>query len=116
MKTIGEEREDDDAEYAAECEKVAMDDLGFGSLSDEDEEGEEAELEEEEDDDDIKLSKSMLTEIDGVEYYKTKAYGFDNFLFSKEAEKVGVYEEETGMIREVMTDDSEDESGCSDDE
>ena len=111
MKTIGEEREDKEAEYAAECEKAVLDDLGFGSSS-EDEDGE---LEEEEDEDDIKLSKSMLTTIDGVEYYKTKAYGHENFLFSKEAEKVGVYDEETETIREVLTDDSEDDS-CNEDE
>ena len=67
------------------------------------------EEEEEEEEEEIKLSKSMLTTIDGVKYYKTKAYGFDNFLFSSSGEAVGSYDEGTGLITEVMCDDSDEE-------
>jgi hypothetical protein len=65
--------------------------------------------EEEEEDDAIKLTKDKLTKIDGIEYYKTKAYGFENFLFSLDGDAIGGYDEGTGLITEVCCDDSDED-------
>jgi hypothetical protein len=65
--------------------------------------------EEEEEEDEIKLTKDKLTKIDGIEYYKTKAYGFENFLFSLDGDAIGGYDEGTGLITEVCCDDSDED-------
>ena len=70
------------------------------SLTNEDEE--EVEEEVEEDEEEITLDDSTpKVEIDGTEYYKTKAYGLPAVLFSMEGECIGAYDETTGEIQEL---------------
>ena len=55
-----------------------------------------------EDEDDIVLDASTpKVEIDGTEYYVTKAYGFPAVLFDQEGECIGAYDEITGEIQEL---------------
>ena len=63
----------------------------------------EEEVEEvEEDEEEITLDASTpKVEIDGTEYYKTKAYGLPAVLFSMEGECIGAYDETTGEIQEL---------------
>ena len=50
----------------------------------------------------INLYRDMRVTIDKVEYYKTMAYGLDNFLFSfPSGVEVGVYNDSSGTIDEV---------------
>ena len=66
------------------------------SLANEDEE------EVEEDEEEITLDESTpKVEIDGTEYYNTKAYGLPAVLFSMEGECIGAYDETTGEIQEL---------------
>ena len=77
--------------------KVGMEEI-FGKDTDDEEEEEEEEEEE-----DIHLLPEMRVTIDEVEYYKTRAFGLDNFLFSyPSGDEVGVYNESTGTIEDVM--------------
>lgn len=80
-------------------EKAKMDDLGFGKDSEE----EIAELVEESEEEDIHLLPEMRVTIDEVEYYKTTAFGLENFLFSyPSGDEVGVYNESAGTIEDVV--------------
>ena len=50
----------------------------------------------------IYLHADMRVTIDKVKYYKTRAYGLDNFLFSfPGGVEVGVYNDSSGTIDEV---------------
>jgi hypothetical protein len=61
-----------------------------------------AEEDDEEEEEDIVLDASTpKKEIDGTEYYVTKAYGFPAVLFDHEGECIGVYDETTGDIQEL---------------
>jgi len=61
-----------------------------------------AEEDDEEEEEDIVLDASTpKKEIDGTEYYVTKAYGFPAVLFDQEGECIGVYDETTGDIQEL---------------
>ena len=66
----------------------------------------EDEEEVEEDEEEITLDDSTpKVEIDGTEYYKTKAYGLPAVLFSMEGECIGAYDETTGEIQELAFED-----------
>ena len=55
-----------------------------------------------EDEDDIVLDESTpKIEIEGTEYYMTKAYGLSAVLFDQEGECIGAYDETTGEIQEL---------------
>ena len=55
-----------------------------------------------EDEDDIVLDESTpKIEIEGTEYYMTKAYGLSAVLFDLEGECIGAYDETTGEIQEL---------------
>ena len=59
-----------------------------------------------EDEEDIVLDESTPTvEIDGTEYYVTKAYGLSAVLFDQEGECIGAYDEITGEIQELAFDE-----------
>ena len=59
-----------------------------------------------EDEEDIVLDESTPTvEIDGTEYYVTKAYGLSAVLFDQEGECIGAYDEITGEIQELTFDE-----------
>ena len=59
-----------------------------------------------EEEEDITLDESTpKVEIDGTEYYKTKAYGLSAVLFSMEGECIGAYDETTGEIQELAFED-----------
>ena len=61
-----------------------------------------AEEDDEEEEEDIVLDASTpKKEIDGTEYYVTKAYGFPAVLFDQEGECIGAYDEITGEIQEL---------------
>ena len=61
-----------------------------------------AEEDDEEEEEDIVLDASTpKKEIDGTEYYVTKAYGFPAVLFDEEGECIGAYDETTGEIQEL---------------
>ena len=58
--------------------------------------------EDDEEEEDIVLDASTpKVEIDGTEYYVTKAYGFPAVLFDQEGECIGAYDETTGEIQEL---------------
>jgi hypothetical protein len=58
--------------------------------------------EEDDEEEDIVLDASTpKVEIDGTEYYVTKAYGFPAVLFDQEGECIGAYDETTGEIQEL---------------
>lgn len=60
----------------------------------------------EEDEEEITLDESTpKVEIDGTEYYKTKAYGLPAVLFTMEGECIGAYDETTGEIQELAFED-----------
>ena len=60
------------------------------------------ESDEEDEEDEITLDESTpKVEIDGTEYYKTKAYGLPAVLFDMEGECIGAYDETTGEIQEL---------------
>jgi colicin import membrane protein len=60
----------------------------------------------EEDEEEITLDESTpKVEIDGTEYYKTKAYGLSAVLFTMEGECIGAYDETTGEIQELAFED-----------
>ena len=60
------------------------------------------ESDDEDEDDEITLDESTpKVEIDGTEYYKTKAYGLPAVLFDMEGECIGAYDETTGEIQEL---------------
>jgi hypothetical protein len=62
----------------------------------------EEESDEEDEEDEITLDESTpKVEIDGTEYYKTKAYGLPAVLFDMEGECIGAYDESTGEIQEL---------------
>ena len=62
--------------------------------------------EDEEDEEEITLDESTpKVEIDGTEYYKTKAYGLPAVLFTMEGECIGAYDETTGEIQELAFED-----------
>ncbi len=66
----------------------------------------EEEDEVEEDEEEITLDDSTpKVEIEGTEYYKTKAYGLPAVLFSMEGECIGAYDETTGEIQELAFED-----------
>ena len=61
-----------------------------------------AEEDDDEEEEDIVLDESTpKKEIDGTEYYVTKAYGFPAVLFDQEGECIGAYDEATGEIQEL---------------
>ena len=63
-------------------------------------------VEDEEDEEEITLDESTpKVEIDGTEYYKTKAYGLPAVLFTMEGECIGAYDETTGEIQELAFED-----------
>ena len=56
----------------------------------------------EEEEEDITLDDSTpKIEIEGTEYYVTKAYGFPQVLFDGDGECIGAYDETTGEIQEL---------------
>ena len=58
--------------------------------------------EDDEEEEDIVLDEATpKVEIDGTEYYVTKAYGFSAVLFDQEGECIGAYDETTGEIQEL---------------
>ena len=57
--------------------------------------------EEDEEDDEITLTSDMKYEHNGVTYFKTTAYGFENMLFSLGGEAVGILDVESGTLQEV---------------
>ena len=60
------------------------------------------ESDDEDEEDEITLDESTpKVEIDGTEYYKTKAYGLPAVLFDMEGECIGAYDETTGEIQEL---------------
>ena len=60
------------------------------------------ESDEEDEEDEITLDESTpKVEIDGTEYYKTKAYGLPAVLFDMEGECIGAYDETTCEIQEL---------------
>jgi len=61
-----------------------------------------AEEDDDEEEEDIVLDESTpKKEIDGTEYYVTKAYGFPAVLFDQEGECIGAYDEATCEIQEL---------------
>ena len=55
-----------------------------------------------EDEDEIGLDESTpKIEIEGTEYYMTKAYGLSAVLFDLEGECIGAYDDTTGEIQEL---------------
>ena len=67
---------------------------------------EDSDEEVEEDEEEITLDESTpKVEIDGTEYYKTKAYGLPAVLFTMEGECIGAYDETTGEIQELAFED-----------
>jgi len=67
---------------------------------------EESEEEVEEDEEEITLDESTpKVEIDGTEYYKTKAYGLPAVLFTMDGECIGAYDETTCEIQELAFED-----------
>jgi len=66
----------------------------------------EEEVEVEEDEEEITLDESTpKVEIDGTEYYKTKAYGLPAVLFTMDGECIGAYDETTAEIQELAFED-----------
>jgi hypothetical protein len=62
----------------------------------------EEESDEEDEEDEITLDETTpKVEIDGTEYYKTKAYGLPAVLFDMEGECIGAYDETTCEIQEL---------------
>ena len=61
----------------------------------------ESEEEDEEEEDEITLTSDMKYEHNGVTYFKTTAYGFENMLFSLGGEAVGILDVESGTLQEV---------------
>ena len=67
---------------------------------------EDSDEEVEEDEEEITLDESTpKVEIDGTEYYKTKAYGLPAVLFTMEGECIGAYDETTCEIQELAFED-----------
>jgi phage repressor protein C with HTH and peptisase S24 domain len=60
-----------------------------------------AEEDDEEEEDIVLDASTPKVEIDGTEYYVTKAYGFPAVLFDEEGECIGAYDETTGEIQEL---------------
>ena len=60
-----------------------------------------AEEDDEEEEDIVLDASTPKVEIDGTEYYVTKAYGFPAVLFDQEGECIGAYDETTGEIQEL---------------
>ncbi len=60
-----------------------------------------AEEDDEEEEDIVLDASTPKVEIDGTEYYMTKAYGFSAVLFDQEGECIGAYDETTGEIQEL---------------
>ena len=61
-----------------------------------------AEEDDDEEEDEIVLDESTpKVEIEGTEYYMTKAYGLSAVLFDLEGECIGAYDETTGEIQEL---------------
>jgi hypothetical protein len=60
-----------------------------------------AEEDDEEEEDVVLDASTPKVEIDGTEYYVTKAYGFPAVLFDEEGECIGAYDETTGEIQEL---------------
>jgi hypothetical protein len=65
--------------------------------------------EEDEEDDEITLTSDMKYEHNGVTYFKTTAYGFENMLFSLGGEAVGILDVESGTLQEVSFAEEEDD-------
>ena len=67
---------------------------------------EDSDEEVEEDEEEITLDESTpKVEIDGTEYYKTKAYGLPAVLFTMDGECIGAYDETTCEIQELAFED-----------
>ena len=63
-----------------------------------------------EEEEEITLSADMKYEHEGVMYFKTSAYGFENMLFSLTGDPVGILDMDAGTLQEVSFDeDSDDE-------
>ena len=69
----------------------------------------ESEEEDEEEEDEITLTSDMKYEHNGVTYFKTTAYGFENMLFSLGGEAVGILDVESGTLQEVSFAEEEDD-------
>jgi len=94
QQTIAEDSEEDEVKDPAQWTPL------FPENDDQDEE------EVEEDEEEITLDESTpKVEIEGTEYYKTKAYGLSAVLFTMEGECIGAYDETTGEIQELAFED-----------
>jgi len=92
-----EAEEEKKADMKPELTMEAVEQLQ-ATIAEEDDEAEE--------EDDIVLDESTPTvEIDGTEYYVTKAYGLSAVLFDQEGECIGAYDEITGEIQELTFDE-----------
>ena len=92
-----EVEEENKADMKPELTMEAVEQLQ-ATIAEEDDEAEE--------EDDIVLDESTPTvEIDGTEYYVTKAYGLSAVLFDQEGECIGAYDEITGEIQELTFDE-----------
>ena len=69
----------------------------------------ESEEEDEEEEDEITLTSDMKYEHNGVTYFKTTAYGFENMLFSLGGEAVGILDVESGTLQEVSFAEEDDD-------
>ena len=98
QQTIAEDSEEEEVKDSAQWTPLFP-------KNDDQEEVEEDE-EDEEDEEEITLDESTpKVEIDGTEYYKTKAYGLPAVLFTMEGECIGAYDETTGEIQELAFED-----------
>ena len=64
-----------------------------------------ASIESEAEEEALELTSEMMFEFDGGKFFKTTAYGHENFLFTLEGEPFGIYDPATGEVQEVTVED-----------